>query len=55
MQNVPLLNLQLRDVLTKIGYTFEADLWHWHEQDAPHNEYAWAERVFRPLELFVAY
>ena len=48
------VNLQLRDVLAGIGYTSGVDLWHWHEEDAPHNEYAWAERVFRPLELFVS-
>lgn len=46
------VNLQLRDVLSGIGYTFDVDLWHWHEEDAPHNEYAWSERVFRPLEVF---
>jgi len=46
------VNLQLRDVLSDIGYTFEVDLWHWHERDAPHNEYAWAERAFLPLAAF---
>lgn len=45
-------NLQLRDVLEAQGYTFDTDLWHWHEAGAEHNEAAWAERVWRPLEIF---
>ena len=45
-------NIQLRDTLEGVGYTAEVDLWHWHELDAEHNEYAWAERVFRPLQIF---
>ncbi|MDP2308076.1 MAG: alpha/beta hydrolase-fold protein [Pseudomonadota bacterium] len=45
-------NVQLRDVLSTGGYTFETDLWHWHAPDAEHNEAAWAERVWRPLEIF---
>ncbi len=45
-------NAQMRDVLAEIGYVFDVDLWHWHEIEAPHNEAAWAERVFRPLEIF---
>jgi predicted alpha/beta superfamily hydrolase len=47
-------NAQLRDVLADAGYIFEEDLWHWHEAGAEHNEMAWAERVWRPLELFAA-
>ena len=46
-------NLQLRDTLEAAGYTFDVDLWHWWEPDAPHNEAAWADRVWRPLEIFV--
>lgn len=45
-------NVQMRDVLAGVGYTFEADLWHWHEPDAPHNEAAWADRAWRPLQIF---
>lgn len=47
-------NAQLRDVLAGVGYIFEADLWHWHEPGAAHNEAAWAERVWRPLEIFAS-
>ena len=48
------VNLQLRDVLATIGYSFDVDLWHWHEPDAPHNEYAWSERVYIPLNVFAS-
>lgn len=44
--------LQMRDTLSAAGYTFDTDLWHWHEPDAGHNEVEWAARVWRPLELF---
>jgi hypothetical protein len=45
-------NIQLRDVLSAEGYTFDTDLWHWWEPDAQHNEAEWAARVWRPLDLF---
>ncbi len=45
-------NNQFRDALAGIGYTFDVDLWHWHEPNAPHNEAAWAARLDYPLELF---
>ena len=45
-------NIQLRDVLVDAGYTYDVDLWHWHEPGAEHNEAAWRDRVFRPLEIF---
>jgi Putative esterase len=45
-------NIQLRDVLTDVGYVQDVDLWHWHEPDAEHNEYAWGARVDRPLSIF---
>ena len=48
------VNLQLRDVLAAIGYSFDVDLWHWHEKDAPHNEYAWSERSYIPLTVFAS-
>lgn len=47
-------NVQLRDVLEAAGYTHEVDLWHWWEPDAEHNEAAWADRVWRPMEIFAA-
>jgi len=47
-------NLQLRDLLDGLGYTFDETLWHWHEAGAPHNEAAWAARVWRPIEIFLA-
>lgn len=45
---------QMRDVLAGVGYTFDLDLWHWYEAGAPHNEAAWAARVWRPLDIFAA-
>jgi predicted alpha/beta superfamily hydrolase len=45
-------NAQLRDVLAAEGYTYDVDLWHWHEPGAEHNEEAWAARVWRPLQIF---
>lgn len=45
-------NIQLRDVLTDVGYVQDTDLWHWHEPGAEHNEYAWGDRVDRPLSIF---
>jgi len=41
--------MQLRDVLDAEGYTFDMDLFHWHEPGAPHNEAAWAARF--PMAL----
>ncbi|MFO0552444.1 MAG: alpha/beta hydrolase-fold protein [Polyangiaceae bacterium] len=46
--------VQMRDVLTAKGYVFDTDLFHWHEDGAPHNEQAWAARVFRPFGIFAA-
>lgn len=45
-------NKQLEAVLYADGYTADVDVWHWWEEDAPHNEAAWAARVFRPLDIF---
>jgi predicted alpha/beta superfamily hydrolase len=45
---------QLADTLASRGWTYGLDLIHWHEPGAPHNEAAWAARVWRPLEAFVA-
>ncbi len=47
-------NKQLEATLIGQGYEANVDLWHWHEPDAPHNEAAWADRVWRPLDLFAA-
>jgi hypothetical protein len=46
--------LQMRDTLEAAGYEFDVDLWHWWEEDAEHNEAYWADRVWRPLEVFAA-
>lgn len=45
-------NAQMRDVLASAGYAFDVDLWHWHEPYAEHNEAAWADRAWRPMEIF---
>ena len=42
------------DALAASGYTWDVDLFHWWEPDAPHNEAAWASRVGMPLDLFLA-
>jgi len=47
-------NRQLADVLEAVGYEYEVDLWHWHEPGAEHNELAWADWVFRPLQIFAS-
>ncbi len=47
-------NRQLADTLEAEGYVYEEDLWHWHEAGATHDEASWAERVWRPLELFIS-
>ena len=41
--------VQLRDRLAGLGYAFDADLFHWHEPGAEHNEAAWAARL--PMAL----
>lgn len=43
---------QLADLLPEQGWTWEQDLWHWWEPEAPHNEAAWAARVALPVGLF---
>jgi predicted alpha/beta superfamily hydrolase len=45
---------QMETVLAGLGYTHGTDLWHWHQPGAPHNEASWAERVFRPIDAFMA-
>jgi hypothetical protein len=45
------VGVQMRDVLEGLGYTFEQDLWHWHEPFAAHNEAAWAARLPLALEV----
>ncbi len=46
--------LAFAEALSQAGFTWDQDLWHWHEPGDPHNEMAWAARVFRPLEIFTA-
>lgn len=47
-------NRWMADLLDEAGYEWEVDLWHWHEDGATHDELAWADRVWRPLEIFAA-
>ncbi|TNE91983.1 MAG: hypothetical protein EP330_03240 [Deltaproteobacteria bacterium] len=47
-------NRDFADRLAAGGYTWDANLFHWHEEGAPHNEAAWAARVSRPLAIFAA-
>jgi hypothetical protein len=44
---------QFADALAASGFAWDDTLFHWHELDAPHQENAWADRVFRPLQRFV--
>lgn len=46
------VNKQLEATLLGVGYQADVDLWHWHEPGAPHNEVAWSQRVWRPLQIF---
>lgn len=32
----------------------DANIYHWHERDAPHNELAWRQRFFRVVRFFFA-
>lgn len=41
---------QFRDRLEELGYSFDADLAHWWEPGAAHDEAAWRERFFRALD-----
>ena len=45
---------QFADGLAAHGYAWDTQLWHWHEPDAPHSEAAWADRLHRPFDVFVA-
>ncbi len=47
-------NVWMAELLAGVGYSWDVDLWHWHEPGASHNEAAWAERVWRPLDLFAS-
>ena len=47
-------NRQMADSLAELGWSWDQDLWHWWEPDAPHSEDAWAARVWRPLQIFEA-
>jgi predicted alpha/beta superfamily hydrolase len=48
------VTVQMRDVLAAAGYTFDVDLFHWHEAGAEHNEAAWSARVALPLKVLAA-
>lgn len=41
------------DARAAAGWTWDADLFHWHEPGQPHNEAAWAQRVGRTLDVFL--
>ena len=43
---------QFADAMAALGYTWNTNLYHWHEPGAPHNETAWAARVAGPLGIF---
>lgn len=43
---------QFVDALADQGFSWDEDLFHWHEPGAPHSEAAWAARVHRPLAIF---
>jgi len=47
-------NAWMAELLAGVGYEWDIDLWHWHEPGAEHNEAAWADRVWRPLDLFAS-
>ena len=46
------VNREFVDAMAAHGYVWEENLWHWWEEDAPHNELAWANRVLLPMVLF---
>ncbi|MCP4808205.1 MAG: hypothetical protein GY884_22905 [Proteobacteria bacterium] len=43
---------QFADTAAATGWTWESDLWHWHEPNAEHNEAEWAARAWRPVGIF---
>ncbi|HEV8321686.1 MAG TPA: alpha/beta hydrolase-fold protein [Myxococcota bacterium] len=43
---------QLAQTLAARGWTWDADLFHWWEPGATHDEAAWAARVWRPVGIF---
>jgi S-formylglutathione hydrolase FrmB len=47
-------NRAFADAMAGNGYTWEQDLWHWHDAGAEHNEAAWAGRVDMPLSIFLS-
>lgn len=47
--------LQMRDILSNKGYVFGLNLQHWLEKGATHNEKAWNDRLFRPLEFLLSW
>jgi hypothetical protein len=47
------VNRAFADEMALFGYTWNVDLFHYHEPGAAHAEPAWADRVWRPLDIFV--
>lgn len=47
--------LAMRNILQKKGYQFGLNLQHWVETGASHNEKAWNDRLFRPLEFLLSW
>lgn len=45
---------QFADALAAAGWVWDETLWHWWEPGAPHQEDAWADRVGRPIDLFLS-
>ncbi len=48
------VNRKFADAMGADGFVWDETLFHWHEPGAEHSEAAWAARVFRPLEHFLA-
>lgn len=48
------VNRAFVDALGADGFVWDETMFHWHEPGAAHDEGAWAARVFRPLEQFLA-
>ncbi|MDX9720144.1 MAG: alpha/beta hydrolase-fold protein [Myxococcota bacterium] len=46
-------NRQFADGMAALGYVWEEDLFHWHEEGAEHTEAAWAARLHLPFGVFL--
>lgn len=45
-------NVWFAELMAEVGYEWNVDLYHWYETGAEHDEAAWADRVWRPLQIF---